>query len=52
MAVQYWVDQMAADADTEIRTRKEELLDVELDKFMSGINSGHKEQGSTGWLNL
>jgi hypothetical protein len=52
MAVQYWVDQMAADADVEIRTRKDELLDMELDKFMSGINSGHKEQGSTGWLNL
>jgi hypothetical protein len=38
MAVQYWVDQMAADADVQIATRKEELLDNELDKFMSHLN--------------
>jgi hypothetical protein len=33
---------MAADADTEIRTRKEELLEEELDKFMDGFNFGKR----------
>jgi hypothetical protein len=42
MAVQYWSDQMAADADTEIRTRKEELLEEELDKFLDGFNFGKR----------
>ena len=52
MAVQYWVDQMAADADTEIRTRKEERLDEELDKFMSHLNMGQKSSKQDGWLVL
>ena len=52
MAVQYWTDQMAADADTEIRTRKEELLDFELDKFMSHLNIGQKEKDVGGWVVL
>ena len=34
MACQYWVDQMAADADNQIQVRKDELLEQELDKFM------------------
>lgn len=38
MAVQYWVDQMAADADKEIRNKKEELLEMELEKFIAGVN--------------
>ena len=52
MAVQYWTDQMASDADTEIRTRKEELLDFELDKFMSHLNIGQKEKDVGGWVVL
>lgn len=52
MAVQYWVDQMAADADTEIRTRKEERLDEELDKFMSHLNMGQRGSKQEGWLAL
>jgi hypothetical protein len=52
MAVQYWVDQMAADADTEIRTRKEERLDQELDKFMSHLNMGQRSSKQEGWLAL
>jgi hypothetical protein len=50
MAVQYWSDQMAADADTEIRTRKEELLEEELDKFMDGFNFGKKPRESLGFF--
>jgi len=50
MAVQYWVDQMAADADIEIRSRKEELLENELEKFMSGMNVSSIEQKQDGWI--
>ena len=37
MAVKYWVDQMAADADVKIRDRREEWFDMELEKFVNGI---------------
>ena len=37
MAVKYWVDQMAADADVKIRDRRDELFDMELEKFVNGI---------------
>ena len=52
MAVQYWVDQMASDADVQIASRKEELLDTELDKFMSHMNVGTKDSQESGWLVL
>ena len=34
MAVSYWVEQMAADADVAMSDRKDDLLDMELEKFM------------------
>ena len=37
IAVKYWVDQMAADADVEIKERRDELFDMELEKFVNGI---------------
>ena len=37
MAVKYWVDQMAADADVKIRDRRDELFDMEIQKFVEGI---------------
>ena len=37
MAVKYWVDQMAADADVKIQDRRDELFDMELEKFVAGI---------------
>jgi len=52
MAVQYWVDQMASDADNEIQVRKEELLEQELDKFMSGMNLGGSYKTTDGWINV
>lgn len=52
MAVQYWVDQMAADADNEILVRKEELLDQELDKFMSSFNFGARSGTNDGWIQV
>ena len=37
MVVKYWVDQMAADAGVEIKERRDELFDMELEKFVNGI---------------
>ena len=37
MAVKYWVDQMAADADVKIQDRGDDLFDLELEKFVAGI---------------
>ena len=37
MAVKCWVDQIAADADVEIRERRDEFFDLELEKFVEGI---------------
>ena len=50
MAVQYWVDYMAADAEIEIRTRKEELLDLELEKFIGGIMGTKNKSGVSTWM--
>ncbi|WP_287011001.1 phage terminase large subunit [Alteromonas sp.] len=50
MAVQYWVDQMAADADNAIEVRKEELLDNELDKFMNSFNIAGASRQQEGWF--
>ena len=50
MAVQYWVDQMAADVDSAMQERKNELLDMELDKFMSGINTSSMRNNHSGWF--
>jgi len=52
MAVQYWVDQMAADADKEIQVRKDEMLDNELEKFMSGMNMGKRGSSVEGWITV
>ena len=37
MAEKYWVDQMAADADVKIQDRRDELFDMELEKFVAGV---------------
>ena len=37
MALKYWVDQMAADADVKIRDRRDELFDMEIEKFVEGV---------------
>ena len=53
MAVQYWVDQMAADADKQMVSKRNELLEEELYKFMNGLNvSSMRTQQEEGWLNL
>ena len=50
MAVQYWVDFMAADAEAEIKTRKEELLDLELEKFVAGIMGNENKERPSTWM--
>ena len=47
MAVKYWVDQMAADADVKIRDRRDELFDMELEKFVAGIVGSQVVENST-----
>lgn len=52
MAVAYWVQQMAADAEKQIIDRKGELLNAELDKFMENcfhVKHGGYQQQDT-WL--
>lgn len=51
MAVQYWVDFMAADAEMEIQTRKEELFDMEIEKFVNGVLNNNKNiDSSPTWM--
>ena len=51
MAVKYWVDQMAADADVKIRDRRDELFDMELEKFVAGIvGSQSVENSGLKWM--
>jgi len=50
MGVAYWVEQMAADVDTEMRERKEEALLNELDKFVNGFNLKSSSQRANTWI--
>ena len=47
MALKYWVDQMAADVDVKIRDRREELFDLELEKFVEKIMGSQSVENST-----
>lgn len=51
MAVQYWVDFMAADAETEISNRKEELFDKEIENFINGIMDKKHIDSTPVWMN-
>ena len=51
MACAYWVEQMASDADREMRDRREELMDKELNKFINGVNTMTSVDNSPNWLN-
>tara|TARA_R100000152_G_C6768621_1_gene194181 strand:- start:101 stop:1765 length:1665 start_codon:yes stop_codon:yes gene_type:complete len=37
MAVAYWVEQMASDAENEIQHRKDEMMEKELEKFLAHV---------------
>lgn len=49
MGVAYWVEQMAADVDMEMRERKEQALLDELDKFVNGYNINSQPRANT-WI--
>jgi hypothetical protein len=49
MGVAYWVEQMAADVELEMRERKEKLLMDELDKFVNGYNINSPARATT-WI--
>lgn len=49
MACNYWLEQMARDADLAIIDRKRELIDNEIDKFME-VAIGQKPK-ATSWIN-
>ena len=46
MAVKYWVDQMAADADVKIQDRRDELFDMEIEKFVAGVVGAQSVENS------
>ena len=51
IAVKYWVDQMAADADEKIRDRRDELFDMEIEKFVAGVmGKEHVENSGLTWM--
>ena len=53
MDVKYWVDQMAADADVKIQDRRDELFDMEIQKFVEGIvGSQSVENKQLTWMRV
>ena len=53
MAVKYWVDQMAADADVKIQDRRDELFDIEIEKFVAGVmGKEHFENIKLTWMKV
>jgi hypothetical protein len=50
MACQYWVDQMAIDADKEIQLRRQDLMDKELEKFLNMANTGSSGTRMVTWF--
>ena len=53
MAVKYWVDQMAADADVKIQDRRDELFDMEIEKFVAGVvGKEHVENSELTWMKV
>ena len=53
MAVKYWVDQMAADADVKIQDRRDELFDMEIQKFVERIvGKEHVENSGLTWMRV
>jgi hypothetical protein len=51
IAVNYWTEQMAINADLKIKDRKEDLIQEELEKFMnSAFNISNKAKLQTTWF--
>ena len=53
MAVAYWVEQMAADVDMEMKARKDDMLDKELERFMQNVlNVNQFKEPEPRWFNI
>jgi len=52
MAVGYWVEQMATDADMEVIVRKDRLQDEELERFVQGVMSQEYKETSNVWMDI
>ena len=52
MAVGYWVEQMATDADMEVIVRKDRLQDEQLERFVKGVMSQEYKETSNVWMNI
>ena len=52
MAVGYWVEQMATDADKEVKVRKEKLHDEQLERFVAGVISKEYKETPNVWMNI
>ena len=51
MSVKYWVDHMAADADVKIQYRRDELFDMEREKFVADVmGKEHGESKQLTWF--
>ena len=51
MAVKNWVDQMTADADVKIQDWRDELFDMEIEKFVAGVmGKEHVENSGLTWM--
>ena len=53
MAVAFWVEQMAADVDMEMKARKDDMLDKELERFMQNVlNVNQFKEPEPRWFNI
>ena len=52
MAVGYWVEQMATDAEKEVDVRKERLKDEELERFVAGVVSKEYQETPNVWMDI
>ncbi len=52
MAVRYFTDLMVLDEDEELKAKKAELLEEELEAFMDGVLdfNGESQEANSGWL--
>ena len=50
IACNYWVEQMAQDADDKISERKEELVRIELDNFKNSFYKNKRKDNYMSWM--
>ena len=50
IAVNYWVEQMAQDANNKIKDRKREIMNQEVEKFINSYNKRSNKASHVGWF--